>query len=783
VGSVRQELPLGGLRVIDCSLHEAGLRASGLLAAYGADVIWVEPPGGAPYRRVNPAGASVFNRAKRSAVFDLGSAADHDRLLGLLASADVLLETWPPGDAERLGLGFHRLHPAHPGLVVGSVSGFGRDGPHRDLPASDALVHALVGTMAEQAGHREGPIFEGLPVASIGAAYLLVIGVLSALWRRTQDGSGRHVETSLLDGALAFHSMLWSESDATARALATRGVARASTEGTRLITRSFVCADGEYVGIHTGAVGGFGRLMSVLGLDDRIPASPTGRDMGAPLSAEQQRLIETELPRLMAARPRRDWVEQLAEAEVCAIEHLAPCAVFDEPQPRHNAMVVEVDDPVLGPVEQVAPPARFPALGSPVVGPAPRWGAHTDEILAEAVARPQWPAGAPTDPDPERRPLLEGVRILDLGAYFAGPYSSRLLADLGAEVIKLEPVQGDQMRGIEQCFFPAQAGKRSLALDLKDGALRPAVEGLLDWADVVHHNLRPGAAERLGLDQATVLAAHPDLVYLYAPGWGSDGPHRLRQSFAPMMSGYVGVSFEAAGRFNPPMPSPCNEDPGNGMLGAAGILMGLLHRHRRGTGVYIENPQLNAAMLHVAHIVRRPGGEVIGAGGLDPLQYGLGPFERLYQTADGWICLVAPEPSQRAALAAVLAGDVDPARLAGDDEEAIADALATAIARCSTAALLVDLRRAGVPAVEPVGPNVGPFLGDPENRRTGRVAECAHPAKGKVRELAVLLRVSAASMPPHRLAPELGADSEPILCELGYGAAEIARLRERGAVA
>ena len=166
--------------------------------------------------------------------------------------------------------------------------------------------------MAEQAGHREGPIFEGLPQAALGAAYLAFIGTLAALYRRSFDGIGRHVETSLLDGALAYHSMLWSESDASVAALAAQGVAQSSTAGTRLVTRSFVCSDGLYIGIHTGAVGAFGRLMKVLELDDRIPASASGLDMGVPLTAEQMALLETELHRRIAAEPRAHWVRRAA---------------------------------------------------------------------------------------------------------------------------------------------------------------------------------------------------------------------------------------------------------------------------------------------------------------------------------------------------------------------------------------------------------------------------------------------------------------------------------------
>ncbi len=280
----------------------------------------------------------------------------------------------------------------------------------------------------------------------------------------------------------------------------------------------------------------------------------------------------------------------------------------------------------------------------------------------------------------------------------------------------------------------------------------------------------------------------------------------LRQSFAPMMSGYVGVTFEAAGQFNEPLPTPCNEDPGNGMLGAACILMGLLHQRRTAQGLYIENPQLNATMSHVAHIVRRVdhagiAGEVLGAARLDTMQFGFGPFERLYRTADGWICLAAIGAGEVTALANVLELDAaevgatdwgDPAHPAHPahrtqpahpiDRAGLADLLAARVEEKETATWLAAFAAAGVPAVEPAARATHAFLNDPENRRTGRVAECRHPTKGNVRELAQLVRVSRSANPPHRLAPDLGAHTESILQAMGLAPAEIAELRHDGTI-
>ena len=124
--------------------------------------------------------------------------------------------------------------------------------------------------------------------------------------------------------------------DASVAAQAGMDLSMTRGSGMRLITRSFVCSDDEYIGIHTGAVGAFGRLMQVLGLDDRIPPSETGIDMGTPLTPEQAELLERELHPRFASQPRAYWVERLMAADVCAVEHLHPTEVFDEPQPRHN---------------------------------------------------------------------------------------------------------------------------------------------------------------------------------------------------------------------------------------------------------------------------------------------------------------------------------------------------------------------------------------------------------------------------------------------------------------
>ena len=662
-------------------------------------------------------------------------------LVELLGSADVFLQSWRPGVAEAMGLGFDQLHDSLPGLVYTSISGFGEDDPNRDLAGYEAIVHAVVGTMGEQVGHRDGPIYDGLPFASIGAGYLAVIGTLAALYRRVADRAGRSVRTSLLDGALAYLAMMWCDDD--------RGSPPHAHGSRRLVARAFECADGEYLGIHTGAVGAFDRLMEVLGLDEHFHTTGSGPAMGMELDPNQRRIVLEDLPqgdgheasRRVARRPPRR--RRVRGPELRAGE------VFDEAQVRHNEMVVARR-------RRRARPARAGRAAAALLGVTPR---STDPGASTGRApRTARPSRGRTRRRPARRsvprPLLDGVRILDLGAFFAGPYASRLLADLGADVVKLEPLHGDQLpraRSAVRLRAGQQARHRRRPQAARRAGHRPPARRR-------GRHRAPQPAPGRGRTAGPGLRRPPSrrtptLVYAYAPGWGTTGPDIQRQSFAPLMSGYVGVNFEVAGQFNPPLFPLGNEDPGNGLLGAAGMLMALLHRARGGVGQLVEHPQLNATMAHVAHIVRREDGEVLGARRLDPLQLGHGALDRLYETSDGWVCIVASAEKHVAALSEALGLDLagDPRFADRDARQAhdyqLADAIGDALGGLATADALQRLRAAAVPAAVPASRNDSAFLRDPAQLRTGRIAECPHPTRGRVRETGVLVQVSGSTPP------------------------------------
>jgi crotonobetainyl-CoA:carnitine CoA-transferase CaiB-like acyl-CoA transferase len=376
-------IPPGALhdvKVVDLSWGRAGPFATGQMADHGASVVRVEPPGGDPYRSM--VARAAYDRGKRSMVIDLGRTRGREVLRRLLDDADVLVESFQPTVADELGIGYEALHARYPRLVYCSISGYGQHGADRDRPGYESLVSARSGVMAEGQRSEGGPVYPGVPIAGIGAGLLAVIGVMAALVEREDTGLGQHVDTSLFDGVLSFMNMFWEDLENLADDLG-QPAFPAIPANRRLFVGSFECADGEFLGVHTGANGSHARLMAAMGLTDRVPPAPGNREKSVPLTDEEHGIVSTEIPALLRSRPRAEWLERIRQHDVCAIPVLRPGEALSQPQTVHNELVVELDDPDLGRLAQVGVAARLSATPGGVRSPAPRVGEHTDEILSE----------------------------------------------------------------------------------------------------------------------------------------------------------------------------------------------------------------------------------------------------------------------------------------------------------------------------------------------------------------------------------------------------------------
>jgi len=715
--------PCAGLSVVELAVgvSDLGLGLAGglpgmLLAGLGAEVVRIVGTAPPPIDAAVPWG-EVWHRDKRVVATD-----DRDEVLGLLRAADVALVYGPESLVEGRGLGHRDL--ARPSLV------YARCRPSRTAKGTvedfGLLVEASAGFCTQLAGHRPGPIFADVRATGIGTASLLTVGVLSLLYRRAVTGSGGWLETSLYDGMLATLGCMIGRSERAAPEI--EGYWEKGSTFPNFLYR---CADGELIQVWFGGKGMYRALLGVLG-DEPSEAGYYTDQMTGKLGERAARWVS-----FFATRPRDEWVTLLRAAKVACEPVLGPGEALADPHLAENGLAVRRE--------------RDTVVGSPI------------------SVRPLKPA----DPRPAR-PL----RVLDFSAYVAGPLAAEILADLGADVIKVEPPEGEAMRAAAYAFAACQRGKRSLALDLGAAEARPVVERLLGWADVVLQNFRVGVAERLGIDEATVARLNPGAVYCHATAFGPHGPRAAFPANDALMQAVTGFEVAVGGAGNDPVAATWIPiDMSGGWISAAGIMAGLYAREVSGHGQHVVTSLLGAGMLLQSGVFERDG-ELVHGPVLDAGQTGYGPGYRIYEGSDGvWFALVIPdEAAWRRISAEVTPLPAEYAPLGGD-----ATALEAAFATAPAASWVERLRALGCHA-EPIEElNRDGFrravLDDPVNRGLGRVVSYEAPDWGHFEQVGPLLRRGPAPEPgPRLMLPRIGEHTAEVLAELGFDDAEIAAL-------
>lgn len=658
--------PLAHLTVIDLSTTLPGAQATMFLADAGAEVIFAEPPAGSRLRTLP--GWPALGRGKKSVTLDLHEAADVETLRGLLRSADVLVTTMRPAAASRLGLDPATLTELNPRLVSAAITGWGSTGPFKDLKGYEALVMAKLGIMygKRQTTARLGPSFVPSPFASWGAAQTAVHGILAALLEREDSGIGQHVEADLVRGIATMDTWQWfSELVVKRWPDAFVPVSAFDDEGNpngHLIYPLLVTPtkDGHFIQFAQTEPRLFLALMKELDLtwmfaDPKWPGLPQLDDVALRIE-----LWEIMLERA-SARTLAEWQQVLdTNPDLSAEIFRTPSDALRHPQLVHDGRVVMVTDPDRGEVTQ---PSTLVHVDSAALAPprlAPRPGADTAALRRRAAESPF----APTISSDTRAGLpLAGITILELGSMFAGPFAATLLGDLGARVIKVETLGGDTIRRLvpfpEAGGAKVMQGKESIALDMRSPEGLAIVHQFAQRADVVLQTYRAGAAERAGVDAATLTALNPDLVYLCAPGYGIDGPYGGKPAYAPSIGAATGFGLTDAPdvaarvgnldevkaaviRLYAAAANLSVQADGVAALGAASaILLGLLAR-RRGRPLGTLTATMIGTGTHalVDRNVDYPG--VAGPHRPDNDMYGYSALYRLYRAEDGWIFLAAP---------------------------------------------------------------------------------------------------------------------------------------------
>ena len=388
---------------------------------------------------------------------------------------------------------------------------------------------------------------------------------------------------------------------------------------------------------------------------------------------------------------------------------------------------------------------------------------------------------------------LAGVRVIDLTAVVLGPVATQILGDLGADIVKIEAPEGDVMRWLGPMRHPAMGAyflnvnrnKKSVVLDLRKPAARAALLRLAAGADVLVHNMRPGAARRLGIDYPAVNAANPRLVYASASGWRADGPHRDRAAYDDVIQGESGFAAlnkdsDGAPRYAPMVIA----DKITGYVLAAMIGMALYAREKTGRGQEIHVPMVDAmaAFNLVDHLWHGVFGEPEKGLGYPRM---LTPYRRPYATTDGHICLLATTDRQWRGLFAAcgapeLADDprFDTIEHRTQNIDALYAWLAGIIRTRSTAAWKAALDAADVP-----NGAVNDLMGvvrDPYLNEAGFFRPLDHPTEGRLTTMPFPVSFSD-TQPDQNLPPaRLGEHTASVLEELGYSAEEIAAIAGPG---
>ncbi|MDO9487782.1 MAG: CoA transferase [Sphingomonadaceae bacterium] len=765
--------PLDGVRVLDLTDSAAGAICTMLLADYGSDVVKVEPPTGTAFREARL--GTTWDRGKRSIVADPGD--DSDRLLvrRLAETADIVLAGRDAGGFAAHGLDYDGLAAANPALVYCRLVALGPREKGPECEGHDLLAIARLGVPALMPGHREGPIMPGSPTLAYSTGLMAAIAILAAVRARLVTGCGDHVEVSHEDGFLAQMSMNWKSERGVSFLSAKARSGQLDMGRTRILLRMFECADNRLVQVHTGAAGAFRRAMEVLEIADRISPTDSPIEMAGQLTESDMEVLK-ELPAIFRTRTAEEWCDLFWKNEVACLPVQPPGFAFDDPQVRHANVIRKVEDPDEGQIEIVGPVVHMSRSPGEIRGAAPRLGADTATVRQNGWSAPGLDAlaGARSLEHP-----LEDIRIVEFSSWFASPFGNRLLSDLGADVIKVEPLQGDGLRALPDPCEGANRGKRSIALDLKTPQAQSIIRRLLETADVVQNNMRPGVGERLGIDYAAAQQANPAVVYHFAPGYGSTGPKAHLQSFAPLLGGFTGLMTLFGGPGNAPHVGFGNEDYFNGQLVALSVLLGLIHRERTGEGQYLEGPQLHSSLLVTSEWYLKDGEPKTHMPQLDSEQTGFGPYNRIYQCMDGWIALDCRHASQIAALhATVLPPDTSPP---GDDAQAVE--MLTYEFFCATTAQWIErLRALNIPCeVVFEGNYHKSYLDDDAMLATGRVFESEHHSAGRVRGAALMFSARRFSGALRGRAPLKGENSRAVLHELGF-AQEADELIERGIV-
>tara|TARA_R110002049_G_scaffold21045_21_gene77442 strand:- start:3999 stop:6467 length:2469 start_codon:yes stop_codon:yes gene_type:complete len=601
---------LDTLRVVDFTHRVAGPYCTKLLAGFGADVIKIEPPqSGDPERTTPPfakgSGESTdslsflwLNTGKKSVALDLKTSAGVGKALSLIETADVVVENFSPGVMARLGLGYDALKQINPSVVMLSISNFGQTGPYRDFKAEEMQLSALSGIMDSTGSPEREPLSAGPKLNQYIAGLHGYLAILLALHQRQSSHTGQHIDLSIMESSIEqienrVHGYLAKGT------VATRGGHPFVPWG------NFACKDG-YVTVIGAPFRRWPEGSKLFG--DPVLASEAFYHLRDRI--ENRALIDQHVKDWAAKMSRRD-IFDIGQRNGMSFGHVADLSeALGSPQHAARQFFHTMEHPELGAVRVCDAPFKM-HLTPWVTRRAPALGEHDVMLEHPGGDRPTKTLGSESGVSDEVTARvdpgqpLEGIRVVDFTHSWAGPHCTRLLADYGADVIKIEYpgrlcfFRGgrtqDQAYNKQAPWDQINRNKQSVALDLNHPADRAMLYELIKTADVCVSNSRPGVMEKLGCDYTTLSALKPDIIMLSMSAFGETGPYADYCAYGAVMEGLGGI--QSLTRYSDDdTPQRIREmDVINGIGGAAAITTALSHRGLTGQGQFIDMSQMELA--------------------------------------------------------------------------------------------------------------------------------------------------------------------------------------------
>jgi len=784
--------PLAHLRVLDLGDLRVAL-AGRLLADLGADVVKVEGPSG-DAERLRPPFAGAHPAADRSLPFlyrhankrgvrlDLATAAGRERLDGLCAEADVLLENLPAPARLAAGLEPSGLRARHPHLIHVMLPDLGLTGPRAAW-----RLEALPAFAASGALHVSG--FPDLPpcwlpgyVAHDCAAAFACAGALAAVLDRARHGHGQTIEVAVQESAIAGLTP-WSIpiGDYTRRYPVLPTAPPRNADGNYYV---LPVADG-WVRVLPATPRHWRAFVELLGRPEALAGEHWENLIVRILSAD---VIRAVAGAILVSRPRDEVVDEGRRLGVPIAPVHRPDEFVTAEQTRVRGYFQSTGFPHLGGEPVAMAPFVFGETPVTIRRPAPGPG-EDDGGWHEPRARPTAPAPAPVA-------LLAGLRVVSLGVVAVGPEVATPLGELGADVVKIEShVKLDPLRevALEQdapnrafTFNDENRGQRSVCLDLRQPRARELALALCALADVVIENNRGGVAAKWGLDYDDVRRVRPDVVYLASQGYGRGGPLGGVQGFGPLNGAFAGATF-LWNHADAPYPGASalnHPDHVASKLGLVAVLAALEHRRRTGRGQLIDLAQTEAAafLLGEAYLegpcTGRPASP---AGNRVPYACPHGVFP--CDGNDRWVAIAVMDDDEWARLCREAAWKPETRwnTLAG--RLADSDAIEARVAAWTRTQRMDDVAA----RLQTIGISAMPVLDGDDLRADahlavrGAIVTVEHPEIGPERHIANPMRMSRTPVRHAGPSPLLGADTARVLGDwLGLDETAVAELVDRG---